>query len=89
LYFEEVALERYGHTCGPFCQPVFSGAHFFMNIAIMPYRMGINPPKECRYALGYYRPGSCAPRLLHPIPISARGALFQTGAVLAPVFALP
>ena len=89
LYFEEVQLERYGHTLGPFSQPIFSGAHFFLNIAVLPYRMGINPPKECQYALGYYRPGNCAPWLLHPIPLSARGALFQTGAVLAPVFALP
>ncbi|HUG69256.1 MAG TPA: hypothetical protein VMM76_16005, partial [Pirellulaceae bacterium] len=33
LYFEEVQLERYGHTAGPVIQPVLSGAHFFLNIA--------------------------------------------------------
>lgn len=80
LYFEEVQLERYGHTAG-FLQPALSGAHFFVNIAILPYRMGINPPNECQYALGYYRPGSCAPWMVPPIPLSVRGAATQAAAV--------
>jgi hypothetical protein len=82
LYFEEVQLERYGHTTGPILQPIKSGAHFFANIAVLPYKMGINLPNECRYALGYYRPGNCAPWLVPPVPISLRGALFQAGAVV-------
>jgi hypothetical protein len=68
LYFEERQLERYGHTTGPFTEPVLSGAHFFLNVAVLPYKMGMNPPNECQYPLGYYRPGSCAPRLLPPDP---------------------
>lgn len=79
LYFEEVQLERYGHTAGPIAQPVISGAHFFANIALLPYKMGINPPGECQYALGYYRPGSCAPWVIPPFPLSARGAATATG----------
>ena len=74
LYFEEVGLERYGHTMGPLLEPVHSGAHFFLNVAFLPYKMGINPPHECQYALGYYRPGNCAPWLVPPVPISLRGA---------------
>jgi hypothetical protein len=31
--------------------------------------------------LGYYRPGSCAPWLLDPIPLSVRGAVYEAGAV--------
>ncbi len=89
LYFEEVQLERYGHTTGPIFQPVLSGAHFFANIAVLPYKMGINPPNECRYALGYYRPGSCAPWLVPPIPISLRGGLWEAGAVLGGVALFP
>ncbi|MEQ8786578.1 MAG: SHD1 domain-containing protein [Pirellulaceae bacterium] len=89
LYFEDHRLERYGHTTGPLVQPVLSGAHFFLNIAVLPYKMGINPPNECQYALGYYRPGSCAPWLLEPIPLSLRGALYQTGAVAVGVTAIP
>lgn len=80
LYFEDVQLERYGHTAG-ILQPALSGAHFFVNIAVLPYKMGINPPHECQYALGYYRPGSCAPWLVPPVPLSLRGAAAQVGAV--------
>ena len=29
LYFEQVQLERYGHSWGPYVQPIMSGAHFF------------------------------------------------------------
>lgn len=89
LYFEEEQLERYGHTAGPFAQPVISGAHFFANIALLPYHMGIHPMNECQYALGYYRPGSCAPWMIPPFPLSARGALAETGAVLGGVFLIP
>ncbi len=89
LYFEEVQLERYGHTAGPLRQPIISSAHFFLNIAALPYKMGINPPHECQYALGYYRPGSCAPWMIPPIPLSLRGAVAETGAVLGGVFLLP
>lgn len=89
LYFEEIELERYGHTFGPVAQPVISGAHFFANIAILPYKMGINPPHECQYALGYYRPGDCAPFMLPPVPLSARGALYEAGAIVGGVALFP
>ncbi|WP_160149277.1 hypothetical protein [Roseiconus lacunae] len=84
-YFEQVNLERYGHTAGPWLQPVVSSAHFFANIAVLPYKMGIHPPDECVYALGYYRPGNCAPWIVPPVPISARGALAQ-GAFMSGAF---
>lgn len=77
LYFEEVALERYGHSTGPFSQPVVSGAHFFGSLLVLPYKMGMDPPGECKYALGYYRPGSCSPYIIPGIPLSARGAAAQ------------
>lgn len=80
LYFEEVNLERYGHTTGPLTQPVVSGAHFFANVVALPYKMGINPLNECRYPLGYYRPGDCAPWLLRPVPLSIRGGLTAAAA---------
>jgi len=89
LYFEETGLERYGHTMGPLMEPVHSGAHFFKNVALLPYKMGINPPHECQYALGYYRPGSCAPWLVPPVPISLRGGLLQAGVVLGGVYLIP
>ena len=89
LYFEQEQLERYGHTAGPLAQPIVSGAHFFANIALLPYNVGIHPPNECQYALGYYRPGSCAPWMIPPFPLSVRGALAETGVVLGGVFLIP
>ena len=89
LYFEDVQLERYGHEWGPFAQPVISTAHFFGDVIVMPYKMGIHPPNECQYSLGYYRPGSCAPWTVGPIPISLRGALMQAKVVTGAALILP
>jgi len=89
-YFEDVQLERYGHTivC-PALQPVVSGAKFFATIPFLPYKMGVTPPNECVYTLGHHRPGNCAPYMVQPCPVSLRGALFQAGAVTGAVFAIP
>jgi hypothetical protein len=89
LYFEDEHLERYGHSWPPCCQPLVSGAHFFTRLPILPYCMGIEPPNECIYALGHYRPGSCAPYMCNPVPFSWRGALFQAGAVVGAAAVLP
>ena len=89
LYFEQVQLERYGHDAGPVMQPLISTAHFFANIAVMPYKMGIHPPHECQYSLGYFRPGNCAPYMLQPIPLSLRGAAVQAGVVTGAAALIP
>lgn len=89
LYFEDAQLERYGHSFAPCCQPLISGAHFFATLPVLPYCMGVEPPLECIYALGHYRPGSCAPYMIEPVPLSYRGALFQAGAVVGAAAALP
>jgi hypothetical protein len=89
LYFEDVALERYGHSAGPVWQPVLSSGHFFANIAVLPYKMGIHPMSECQYALGYYRPGNCAPWQIPAVPLSGRGALMQAGVVTGMAGLLP
>ncbi|MCS7237975.1 MAG: hypothetical protein NZ899_06860 [Thermoguttaceae bacterium] len=88
-YFEQVHVERYGHSVGPLLQPLVSGAHFFLTVPILPYKMGLYPPTECIYTLGHYRPGSCAPYMLDPLPISLRAALMQAGAWTAGVFVVP
>ena len=77
LYFENVQLERYGHSHGPFLQPAVSSLHFFKQLFFLPYNTAINPPNECQYALGFYRPGNCAPWLKDPFPISLSGASRQ------------
>lgn len=88
-YFEDPQLERYGHEVGPVLQPLLSTAHFFGNVAILPYKMGIHPPNECQYSLGYIRPGNCAPYMMQPFPWSLRGAAAQAGFVTGAAALIP
>ncbi|MEO2046763.1 MAG: hypothetical protein ABGX16_09350 [Pirellulales bacterium] len=89
LYFEQVQLERYGHSWGPYLQPLVSGAHFFATVPILPYKMGLKTPTECVYSLGYYRPGSCAPYLLDPVPFTWRAAMFETAFIGGAIGLIP
>ncbi len=89
LYFEDEHLERYGHSWGPYVQPLASGAHFFATLPILPYKVGLRLPNECVYALGHYRPGNCAPYMRNPIPFTRRAALMEVGAVLGTAAVLP
>jgi hypothetical protein len=94
LYFEQVQVERYGHTFGgkwlsPIVQPALSTAHFFGSALILPYKAGMDLPWECQYALGYYRPGNCAPYTIGPFPLSARGALLEAGVTVGLIFLIP
>ena len=86
LYFEDVQLERYGHSWNPIIQPFMSGAHFFISVPLLPYKMGLRPPNECVYTLGYYRPGNCAPYMFEPIPLSVRAAAAQAAGMTAFAF---
>ena len=61
LYFEDVMLERHGHSRHPLAQPFVSGARFAGGIAALPYNMTLDPMRAPTSALGYYRPGSPAP----------------------------
>ena len=89
LYFEDVQLERYGHYCHPLQQPVCSRVRFWLTIPCLPYLMGVNPPRECIYDLGYYRPGNCAPSMIEPIPISLRGGLMEAGTMVGLAALIP
>ena len=89
LYFEQVGVERYGHSSGPIIQPIVSGAHFFGDIALLPYHVGIHPPNECVYTLGHYRPGECAPWLLPGFPVAKRGFTWQGLALGAAIALVP
>jgi len=83
LYFEDVQLERYGHVkCNEFVQPFVSVGKFGAQLVGLPYQMALDNPHDCRYALGYYRPGDCAPRLHYRVPLNARAA-----AASAPIYA--
>lgn len=89
LYFEDVQLERYGHYCHPLLQPALSRVRFWLTVPCLPYLIGVDPPNQCVYDLGYYRPGNCAPSMLEPIPISLRGGLLEAGSVVGAVVLIP
>lgn len=89
LYFQQAALERYGHSWGPLLQPFVSGADFYLRVFALPYMIGMDPPNQCVYALGWYRPGSCAPMACYPIPISLRGGLMEAGVILGAAAIIP
>lgn len=89
LYFEDAALERYGQTVSPLLQPAISGVKFFGTIPILPYKMALDRPCECKYLLGYYRPGSCAPFVRERLPLRADAATAQALVVTGLVFLIP
>ena len=89
LYFEQVSMERYGHSWGPMLDPVVSVGHFFGCVPLLPYKMGMDPVTECQYSLGYYRPGNCAPYMIEPFPVSPRGAAAEAGFVLGAIYTIP
>ena len=88
LYFEDVNLERAGHSWG-LLQPAMSAVHFFGRIPALPYLMATHPPGECVYTLGHYRPGSCAPQLRRVPRLKPAGGLVQAGVVTGLVFLVP
>lgn len=89
LYFEEINAERYGYTVSYCLQPVISAARFFGTIPALPYKMVVERPRDCIYTLGHYRPGSCAPRRWHRLPLKAGAAVVETGFIAGLILLLP
>lgn len=77
LYFEDPGLERYGHTRHKFVQPFVSSGRFLGQVVGLPYQMTLHPPHCPEYALGYYQPGECAPKLKYQIPWNEEAAAVQ------------
>lgn len=82
LYFEDVNLERHGYHWSVL-QPAVSAAHFFGRLPAIPYMRGAYPPRQQYYTLGNYRPGSQVPFYLSRLPVSLRGALMESGAIVS------
>ena len=89
LYFEDVPLERHGHAVRPLLQPALSGARFVGDAIVLPYKMGLDHPREYEYTLGHIRPGTCAPALREHLPWSWKGAALQAAATTGVVFMFP
>jgi hypothetical protein len=88
LYFEDVNLERYGYSRGV-KQPLFSAAHFFGRVPMLPYLMTARPPSECIYPLGHYRPGSYAPYYRQGLPLNTAAGLAEGGIATGLFFLIP
>jgi hypothetical protein len=88
LYFEEVALERYGDSHG-FLQPAISGAHFFGSVVAMPYKMTVRPPRSCECSNGFSRPGDCPLAGYGEHVLRADAALVEAAVVAGIAVALP
>ena len=61
LYFEDVALERYGQTAGPHVQCYISAINFFADFVLLPHQMRHDCPGSCDHPLGFCRPGNTTP----------------------------
>ena len=81
LYFEDPALERYGHTYHPVVQPFASAGRFATQLVGLPYQMALHPVHSHEYTLGYYRPGECAPKKHYQIPFNEEAAIMQAAAM--------
>ena len=89
LYFEDPALERYGHAYHPIVQPIVSTGLFAGQLVGLPYQMVINPVHSKQYALGYYRPGEPAPKKHYQIPWNNEAVVMQTAAVVGLFLIIP
>ena len=58
LYFEDVALERYGQTAGLVKQPFVSAGRFLADRQFLGTRALRDCPQSCDSPLGFCRPGS-------------------------------
>ena len=80
LYYEDVDVERYGHSICPVVQPIICGARFLKDTAFLPYEAGVTPPYRAIYAIGMARAGSPTPPVRDRLPLSLRGIAAQGAA---------
>lgn len=62
LYFEDVALERYGQTLPAYRQTLRSAWHMTKSFTGLGFQMLETPSRSCDYPLGFCRPGTCVPQ---------------------------
>ena len=88
-YFDDVPLERYGQSVCPFFQPVISGTKFVLQVPMLPYKMGVDPPHACITSLGHQPPGNCVPCIRQTLPFETDASMIQAVATVGLVFLLP
>jgi len=88
LYFEDPALERYGHV-HPVIQPFVSLTRIGVQTLGLPYQSVIDTPCTKRYVLGWFRPGEEAPHLCYQIPLNPEAAAAEAAAVTTGFLIVP
>ena len=89
LYFQDPSLERYGHTYHPVVQPFASSGLFATQLMGLPYQMALHPAHSKQYALGYYRPGECAPKKHYAIPFNEEATLVEVATIAGLILIIP
>jgi len=89
LYFEDPALERYGHSYHPLVQPFASTGRFATQLAGLPYQMALHPVHSKQYPLGYYRPGEPAPKKFYQIPFNEEATLLEVATIAGLILIFP
>ncbi|MGD9857600.1 MAG: hypothetical protein AB7U20_21870 [Planctomycetaceae bacterium] len=89
LYFEDHALERYGHTHCDLLQPFVSVGKFGVQLIGLPYQMALHAPCEEQYTLGWHRPGECVPYRYHLPPWNTKAAITAGAAYTGLIFLIP
>jgi hypothetical protein len=82
LLFENLNSERYGWDLG-FVGPFVSAAHFYKDVALLPYHCLTDPFRCGDSGAGYCLPGDPVPYLLYPPTYSAAGAAAEGVVVMA------
>lgn len=89
VYFEDIGLERYGHSVHPWFQPFVSSGRFFGQVATLPYQMALRPASSREFALGYYQPGEWAPKKKYQLPFNEEAAAAEFLWITAIVLLIP
>jgi hypothetical protein len=86
--FEEINTERYGWTTGVL-QPLLSAAHFYADVATLPYHLAQDPCRHGDTSAGKCLPGDPVPLLLYPPELSWSGLVAEAAAVTLVFVAFP
>jgi hypothetical protein len=63
LYFEDVAVERYGQACNGIQGTYRATAHWGASLLTVPLKMRLDPYYDCDTPYGFCRPGDATPSI--------------------------
>ena len=89
LYYEDVQLERYGHSYPFFVQPFVSIGRMTVQAVGFPYQAVIDPPSLRRLSAGLLPAGRMCSQVDLPDPLEPRGGPGRSGCDYGNVLPLP